>query len=88
MVGTGEVDLAGCLREDGADARFDDRVSDFARGWTRGVGFLFGTADKPRRFDARVGTERIPERLPVKPGGRVVEKRVISCSPSWRSMRR
>ena len=44
VVGARQIDLAGCLGENCADARFDDRVADFARGGTGRFGFLLGAA--------------------------------------------
>ena len=58
VVGAGEIDLAGCLREHRADAGADDRVPDFAGGGTRRVGFLLRAADVLGGFDVRFGAER------------------------------
>ena len=54
----GEVDLAGGVGEDGADARADEGVADFARGGTRWFCFLLRAALGACERDVRFGAER------------------------------
>ncbi len=86
VVGAGEVELAGGIGEDGADAGADQGAADFGAAGQEGCQ-LFGC----RRLRVRVPwpaaiwaseQEGTPASLPITPGGSLIEKWVISCSAS------
>ncbi len=86
VIRAGEIDLARGVGEDGADAGADERMPDFARGGARRVASSCAPVTILAASMSASGQNGIPDRFAVSPGGRIEEKRVISCSPSLRVM--